>query len=354
MSEPLVSIVVRVSDADAFRARLAALESSIDAARAPYEIVVLVQSADARAADALFGTGYVVGVRTRMNVGTAPGYNLAARRARGEYLAFVHEESNPGHGWLERLLETMAANPDAGIVGSRIVDAYGAIVETGMLHADGSARAAEDAFERTSEVDALPADGLLIRTRSFHALGGFDAQYGQGFDDYDLCFSVRHVLNQRVLRDGRSTIVRTVLPVASFDAGFTRFLHEKHRAAFREKWSAVLAAYPERSVPEPSAAEPPIAPSPQPAPEPAPIVVESRAEPSPEERAQYESDVVHDLREELGRVNWRAEAASAMLRATDRHASALERRTIELEGMVLTLQSHVDALNAQLAARTAT
>src|SRR4051794_18319400 len=51
------------------------------------------------------------------NMGVAPGWNAAARDARGEILVFANDDVVPGPGSLERLAGVLRGRPDAGVVG---------------------------------------------------------------------------------------------------------------------------------------------------------------------------------------------------------------------------------------------
>src|SRR5262249_46969981 len=86
---------------------------------APFEVVVV----DNASADAT-----VAQVRARAfprleiiandrNLGFGPGCNLGAKKARGDVLVFLNNDTLVSRGWLTRLLRKLQAHPRLGVVG---------------------------------------------------------------------------------------------------------------------------------------------------------------------------------------------------------------------------------------------
>jgi glycosyltransferase involved in cell wall biosynthesis len=343
---PVVSILILSERLEAFEACAASIAATVDPRSVAYEIVTLFQGIHPDALDAYEKReSRVRGIRVRMQIGVGPGLNIAARRARGKYVVFLHEDSRVSPGWLSHLLETAEENPGIGIVGSRVTGSDGTLKEAGVtVYSDGTVGPSlgydrADAGSRSvRDVDCVAMDGLLVRADSFSAIGGFDERYRPGgFEDRDLCFAVRNVLHQRVVCDDRSTIARTAAGDV-IDGDLESFLRDRLRAVFCEKWKDALVVAP-----------PPNRNEPAPTPPPPLRIVERPARPSVKiERRVIETRPSDDLH----RARAQAETAEIMLAATDAHVAALERRMIELNRIVLTLQGRIDDLHVRIAEAT--
>jgi len=137
-------------------------------------------------------------IKEPVNHGFSRGNNIAVRQSRGEYLAFINNDTVPRRDWLNPLIEMQRGLPGVGIVGSRLVDSRG-----NTLHAGGYFQASIDAYTDAGRnypagsVDApLESEvhvgcGILMRRDLFDAVGGFDEHYFQGYEDIDLCLKVR-------------------------------------------------------------------------------------------------------------------------------------------------------------------
>jgi GT2 family glycosyltransferase len=85
-------------------------------------------------------------------------------------------------------------DPDVAMAGPKIVHPAGDIQTTGirLWHGGGSAGGEERKDEHpTEDVDGVTGACMAIRRSVFEALGGFDTEFRNGYDDVDLCLSVR-------------------------------------------------------------------------------------------------------------------------------------------------------------------
>jgi GT2 family glycosyltransferase len=136
--------------------------------------------------------------------------NLAARRARGEFLLFLNNDVEiHAPGWLEALLE-YAALPEVGAVGARLLYPDGTLQHTGVLiqpdartdHIVSGSREAElrhPYFPRVaSDVAAVTAACMMVRRSVFGTAGGFDPELRVAYNDVDLCLRLRS-LGYRVI-----------------------------------------------------------------------------------------------------------------------------------------------------------
>jgi O-antigen biosynthesis protein len=154
------------------------------------ELVVVLNGIDAEAARVPQGA---VVVPQEHNRGVPAGWNLAARAASGDVLCFCNDDVVLGAGALRALAETLAAHPEAGVVGP-LGSRWD--VERGE-HVD---------FVRSDDLgpgevrDCDVVSGFLFATpRSvFDAIGGFDEAYTPAsFEEVDYCTAVRLRLDRR-------------------------------------------------------------------------------------------------------------------------------------------------------------
>lgn len=138
-------------------------------------------------------------VETGRNLGFAGGNNAGAREARGDWIAFLNNDTVPEPDWLAKLHGAALAHPECALVTSRLVflDDPGVIDSAGdgYYRAGGAFKhghgAAASAFETAREVFGACGGAFLIRREVFEALGGFDARFFMLYEDVDLSYRAR-------------------------------------------------------------------------------------------------------------------------------------------------------------------
>ncbi len=190
------------------------------------------------------------------NLGFVGGNNFAVTHATGDVLVFLNNDTEVQRGWLQEMLLCMAAHPDAGAVGARLVYPDGSIQEAGgIVFSDGNgwnygrgypANSAPISFVR--EVDYCSGAALMVRADLFRVSGGFDQRYAPAYcEDSDLCFTVRE-LGYKVYYCPTAVVIHHEGATAGTDVakGFKRF-QEVNVPKLREKWSHRLERqYPNR------------------------------------------------------------------------------------------------------------
>ncbi|MGH8888782.1 MAG: glycosyltransferase [Acidothermaceae bacterium] len=258
--QPRVSILILTRhDPAMLRACLASIAGGGPGGHLAYEIVLVLNGADAGVVD--FATRELDGVRvlrSDVNLGFGGGMNRAARHARGELLLLLNDDVEVEPGWLEPLVETLDAHPQAAAVGSRSLFTDGRVQEAGsVLFSDGStapvgrglpAGTAKWSFVR--KVDYCSANSLLVRRSAFDEIGGFDSRYFPAYyEDTDLSLALR-AAGHSILYDGRSRIRH--LESQSTTTHFKHFLFRRNVEKLREKWPAELA----KQLPRPAGGGP--------------------------------------------------------------------------------------------------
>jgi len=212
-----------------------------------YEVIVVSNGAPQPFKDAL--RSKVDGVRlveAQTNRGFGGGCNLGVSVARGEYVVFLNDDCVVAPGWLDWLVATADANPQAGAVGSMVLFPDGRIQEAGsVVWSDGStmpvARTmAGDSLEWqfVRQVDYASACSLLVSRRAWDQAGGFDNNfYPAYYEDVDLCLALREA-GYQVLVEPRSRVWHH--ESASSDGDFKAFLFKRNQQRLQDKWAAIL------------------------------------------------------------------------------------------------------------------
>lgn len=249
--EPRVSIIIPASSVSALLfACLRSLER-FGPRDIPYQaIVVLNQTSEHDAAQlrAEVAAGIEV-VSSRVNLGLAGAGNRGRSFAKGDLLVLLHDDAEIEPGWLEALVQTADAHPEAGAVGGKVLYPDARLQDAGMiLWRDATTSApwmgeapAPTAFPRLRAVDYCGTSSLLVRRSAWDAVGGLDERfYPAYYVDVDLSMALR----QRrwvVLYEPASRIRHH--RGASGSPAFRTWVSQRNRRRFLQKWAAALEAH---------------------------------------------------------------------------------------------------------------
>ncbi len=139
------------------------------------------------------------------NIGFAKANNLGVKAAKGEFVLFLNNDTEPLQGWLENLLKVIQNDKNISAVGSKLLFPDGSLQHSGVViiedkkfpdplvarHIYWKAPADLKEANQLKTYQALTAACLLIRKKSFEEVGGFDEEYWNGYEDVDLCFKLR-------------------------------------------------------------------------------------------------------------------------------------------------------------------
>lgn len=169
-------------------------------------------AADGEHLDALEAMDDVTLVRSQQNSGYGAGMNLAAERARGEFILITNPDVMAFRGALAGMLEHLRANERCGAVGPKayldaqrffqlpptelpsLCDLASEMLARawspwGRLHARGRSRRAVRQWTATGPLSVSQLSGfcMLMPTTLARELGPFDARYPFYYEDSDLC-----------------------------------------------------------------------------------------------------------------------------------------------------------------------
>lgn len=191
-------------------------------------------------------------VASPVNLGMAGAGNLGRAHARGELLVTLHDDAEIEAGWMEALVETADAHPEAGAIGGKVLFPDGRLQNAGMiLWRDGVTSTPwvgkaplPAAFDQLRAVDYCGTSSLLVRTAAWDAVGGLDEQfYPAYYVDVDLSMALRQQ-NWVVLYQPQSRIRHH--RGASTSKRLRSFIVARNRQLFVEKWAGALEAHEER------------------------------------------------------------------------------------------------------------
>lgn len=139
------------------------------------------------------------------NTGFARGNNIAAAKAKGEWLALLNPDAFARIDWLEKLLEATTLAPNVTMVGSTQYMALEPNIYDGVgdfYHVSGLAWRGKHGHDvegdgdipnklATGEVFGPCAAAALYHRETFQRLGGFDERFFCYHEDVDLAFRFR-------------------------------------------------------------------------------------------------------------------------------------------------------------------
>ncbi|MFH1010634.1 MAG: glycosyltransferase [bacterium] len=164
-----------------------------------YEVIIVDNASTDRTPKLLAAIeGDVQILRQAMPLSRAQAFNLAAQRARGKFLVFLENTTEPQPGWLKYLLEPAQEDDAIHCVGGKFVRPDHTIEHIGFLFREDKVPFSvyrgfpSDApvASRRREFQAVSAGCLLVRRDIFERLGGFQENLPEA-EDIDFCLRVR-------------------------------------------------------------------------------------------------------------------------------------------------------------------
>jgi GT2 family glycosyltransferase len=153
-------------------------------------------------------------IKNSRNTGYAAAINLAAKIAKGDYLAILNNDTTPDADWLNRPLELMEADHSIGTVQPTLFyydkpavlnDAGHFIDRFGVVYSRDSISPGQSSPDNEDEIFAATGAAMIVRREAFENVGGFDSDFFLLFEETDFCWRI-WLSGQRVVLVPRSKV----------------------------------------------------------------------------------------------------------------------------------------------------
>jgi GT2 family glycosyltransferase len=153
-------------------------------------------------------------IENKVNMGFAAANNQAAKAAKGEYVAFLNNDTRVDKNWLIELLKPIYNDKEAVASGSKVLSMNGKKIDFvgGMINFEGKGfqidygRPAEEReHDGYSFLPFVNGGAMMINKEVFLEAGGFDEDFFAYYEDVDLGWRL-WVLGYRVVFSPRSIV----------------------------------------------------------------------------------------------------------------------------------------------------
>jgi len=199
------------------------------------------------------------------NVGFARAANLGIRQSSGDLVLLLNPDTEVRSGAVDTLVATLVSNPDAAVVGPRLVDAHGRpelsfgamigpfaelrqkVLVRGSQRGLPVIRGYVDRLTRLPHaVDWVSGACLLVRRADAEAVGLLDERYFMYAEDVDFCAALR-ARGRTVLFTPAAEVVHVRGRSVASAPGATAAAYRRSQLAFYDKhhprWALLLRAY---------------------------------------------------------------------------------------------------------------
>jgi glycosyltransferase involved in cell wall biosynthesis len=166
-------------------------------------------------------------IPTYPKTGPADKRDIGAKKAKGEILAFLDDDSYPDKNWLKNAIAIFknpsSQSPNFYISKSLYVSSIAAVCGPTLTPANdnlrqkasgyvwstwlgsGGAGTYRCAISPRKEIDDYPTVNFLVKRKDFFAVGGFDSHFWPG-EDTKLCHDLVYKLGKKIIYDPKTLI----------------------------------------------------------------------------------------------------------------------------------------------------
>jgi len=204
---------------------------------ADFETIVVDNASSDGSAQAANGAEIPVTlINAGSNLGFAAANNLAAKKARGEWLAFLNPDAYAAPDWLAEFVAAAERYRGVDAFGSAQlnadepsrIDGAGDVCHAFGLIYRGHLGFAADALPEDGEVFSACAAAAFYRRETFQKLGGFDERFFCYCEDMDLGFRLR-LAGGRAVQMARAVVLHEGSGVSGRRSDFTVYHGARNR-----------------------------------------------------------------------------------------------------------------------------
>ncbi len=166
--------------------------------------------------DSLADKGIAKIIHLPENLGISGGWNVGIRAAVGEYICILNDDTEPEEEWLSSLVDAIESTPNAGVVGSKLLNPDRTIQHAGMdINSDGTNY--DHVFFGVSENDprvnvlrqypCVTGACIIFSREDWAKVYGFEERYFAYKEDSDFCLKIKHYLGKDIYYQPRSVMV---------------------------------------------------------------------------------------------------------------------------------------------------
>lgn len=189
-------------------------------------------------------------IRNESNLGFLQNCNNAAKKATGEYILFLNNDTYVREGWLTQLCRILDEDSRAGMVGPKLLFDDGKLQEAGgIIWSDGSGwnygrgdEPGKAEYNYVKETDYISGCCIVLRHSLWLEIGGFDERYTPAYyEDTDLAFAIRD-LGYKVIYQPAAEVVHFegVSHGTDLNSGIKKY-QQDNKIKFQKRWEKVLS-----------------------------------------------------------------------------------------------------------------
>jgi glycosyltransferase involved in cell wall biosynthesis len=140
--------------------------------------------------------------------GPADKRDIGVKKARGEILAFLDDDSYPDKNWLKNALQVFSQSLVSAVCGPTLTPPHNNLRQKASGYVwstwlgSGGAGTYRCAVGSRREVDDYPSVNFLVRKKDFLAVGGFDSHFWPG-EDTKFCLDLVYKLGKKIIYDSK-------------------------------------------------------------------------------------------------------------------------------------------------------
>jgi glycosyltransferase involved in cell wall biosynthesis len=184
--KPFFSIIVPTYNRPAKLAVCLEALCRLDYPRDGFEVIVVDDGSNTllQPVMASFFDQLDVTLLTQTNAGPAAARNTGAKRATGEFLAFIDDDCTPLPDWLQKLANRFAEIPDHAVGGRTLNALFENLYSTASQNLINTSYAYYNHIP--SQASFFASNNLTVPAAHFHSIGGFDITFKTS-EDRDFC-----------------------------------------------------------------------------------------------------------------------------------------------------------------------